>query len=152
TLRQRVSESTAQGYITTVRSFFNWLVAVKKIRLNPVEGLDLARLDRKGRLLFCPPDVRDKLIRNAPNDAMKFILYCGFHAGLRKNEIIEARSEWFDLERGLLHVRASDTFRPKDREARTIPLTSEFHQFLKHFGLRPPFLPHPEVPQGKRRS
>ena len=61
------------------------------------------------------------------------------------------RVQWFDLERGLLHVRASDTFRPKDREARTIPLTSEFHQFLKHFGLRSPFLLHPEVPHGKSR-
>jgi site-specific recombinase XerD len=117
-LQDRVSESTAQGYITTVRSFFNRMVELKKIRLNPVEGVNLARLDQKGRLLFCPPDLRDKLIANAPNEAMEFILYCGFHAGLRKNEIIEARPEWFDLERGSIHIRTIDTFRPKDREAR----------------------------------
>jgi hypothetical protein len=99
-LQQRVSESTAQGYITTIRSFFNRLVELRKIRHNPVEGVKLARLDQKGRLLFCPPDARDKLIANAPGDEMKFILYCGFHVGLRKNEIIEARPEWFDLEPG----------------------------------------------------
>jgi len=150
-LQARVSESTAQGYITTLRSFFNRLVELKKLRINPVEDVKLARLDRKGRVRFCVPEEREKLIGNAPDDAMKFILYCGFHAGLRKNEIIEARPEWFDLERGLLHVRASETFRPKDREARTIPLTSEFHEFSKHFGLRSPFLLHPEVPHGKSR-
>jgi integrase len=150
-LQQRVSESTAQGYITTVRSFFNRLVELRKIRHNPVEGVKLARLDQKGRLLFCPPEVRDKLIANAPDDGMKFILYCGFHAGLRKNEIVEARPEWFDLERGALHVRATDTFRPKDREARTIPLTREFQQFLRRYGMRSPFMLRPDVRHGDAR-
>jgi len=151
TLRQRVSESTAQGYLTTVRSFFNWLLHSRKIRVNPVNGLMVARLDRKRRLRFCTLEQRDRLITSAPDDALKFILYCGFHAGLRKNEIIEARPEWFDLERGLLHVDASETFRSKDREPRTIPLTAEFCGFLKSYGLRSPFMLHPEVPHGKSR-
>lgn len=151
TLQARVSESTAQGYVTTIRSFFNRMVELKKIRFNPVEGVNLARLDQKGRLLFCSPDVRDKLIVNAPNDAMKFVLYCGFHAGLRKNEIVEARPEWFDLERGSIHVRATDTFRPKDREARTIPLTREFQKFLKRYGMKSPFMLRPDVPHGDAR-
>jgi site-specific recombinase XerD len=150
-LQKRVSESTAQGYITTIRSFFNRMVELKKIRFNPVNGVNLARLDQKGRLLFCPPDLRNKLIGSAPSDAMKFILYCGFHAGLRKNEIIEARPEWFDLERGSIHVRATDTFRPKDREARTIPLTREFQKFLKRYGLRWPFMLRPDVTHGEAR-
>jgi integrase/recombinase XerD len=150
-LQDRVSESTAQGYITTVRSFFNRMVELKKIRFNPVEGLSLARLDRKGRLLFCPPELRDKLIAKAPNDTMKFILYCGFHGGLRKNEIIEARPEWFDLERGSLHIRATDTFRPKDREARAIPLTREFQKFLKCYGMQSPFMLRPDVKHGEAR-
>jgi site-specific recombinase XerD len=150
-LQKRVSESTAQGYITTIRSFFNRMVELKKIRFNPVNGVNLARLDQKGRLLFCPPDLRNKLIVGAQSDAMKFVLYCGFHAGLRKNEIIEARPEWFDLERGSIHVRATDTFRPKDREARTIPLTREFQKFLKRYGLRPPFMLRPDVTHGEAR-
>jgi integrase len=150
-LQRRVTESTAQGYITTIRSFFNRLVESREIRHNPVEGLKLARLDRKGRLLFCTPDVRDKLIANAPDDEMKFILYCGFHAGLRKNEIIEACPEWFDLERCSIHVRATETFRPKDREARTIPLTREFQKFLRRYGMLSPFMLRPDVAHGQAR-
>jgi integrase len=150
-LQKRVSESTAQGYITTIRSFFNRMVESKKIRFNPVEGVKLAKLDQKGRLLFCEPDLRDKLIAKSPNDAMKFILYCGFHAGMRKNEIIEARPEWFDLKHGSIEVRKTDTFRPKDREARTIPLTREFQKFLKKYGARSPFMLRPDVTHGEAR-
>jgi site-specific recombinase XerD len=147
-LQERVSESTAQGYITTVRSFFNRQVELKRIRSNPVKDVKLARLDQKSRLLFCSPEERDKLIADAPNDEMKFILYCGFHAGLRKNEIIEARPDWFDLERGALHVRATQSFRPKDREARTVPLTAEFQKFLRRYGMRSPFMLRPDVVKG----
>jgi site-specific recombinase XerD len=147
-LQKRVSESTAQGYITTIRSFFNRQVELKRIRSNPVKGVKLARLDQKSRLLFCSPEHRDKLIANARSDEMKFILYSGFHAGLRKNEIIEARPDWFYLERGALHVRATPSFRPKDREARTIPLTSAFQAFLWSYGLRSPFMLRPDVEKG----
>src|SRR4029453_10238023 len=113
-LQKRVSESTAQGYITTIRSFFNRQVELERIRSNPVKGVKLARLDQKSRLLFCSTEHRDKLIGNARSDEMKFILYSGFHAGLRKNEIIEARPDWLDLERGALHVPPTPSFLPKD--------------------------------------
>ncbi len=39
----------------------------------------------------------DLLISECPDRELKFILYCGFHAGLRKGEIVQARPEWFDL-------------------------------------------------------
>jgi site-specific recombinase XerD len=148
-LQSRVSESTSQGYITTIRSFFNRQVDLRRVRSNPVKGVKLARLDRKSRLLFCSPAQRDKLIKNAPNDEMRFILYCGFHAGMRKNEIIEARPEWFDLERASVHIRATDTFRPKDREARTVPLSEAFKQFLKGFMRRRELLIRRRLAQSK---
>src|SRR5436190_6372889 len=62
TLRQRVKESTAQGYITTLRSFFNRLLETRKVRTNVVKAVRLARLDTKGRINFCTPALRDKLI------------------------------------------------------------------------------------------
>jgi len=53
------------------------------------------------------------------------------HAGLRKDEVIEARVPWFDLEAGLLHVQKTPSFQPKDRDNRTIPLTDEFSKWLQ---------------------
>ena len=150
-LQSRVSESTAQGYVTTLRSFFNWLVQAKKVRKNPVIDVQLARLDRKGRDLFCDPDLRDSLIKNCTREDLKFILFCGFHAGMRKNEIIEARPDWFDIGSKQVSIKRTETFRPKDREARTAPLTNAFCEFLKGYGTRSPYMLHPEVKPGTWR-
>jgi len=150
-LRSRVAESTAQGYITTLRSFFNRLLETRKVRTNVVKAVKLARLDSNGRKDFCTSAVRDKLIAKCKREDLKFALFCGFHAGLRKMEIIEARPDWFDLKTGLIHVRKTETFRPKDRDERTIPMTKAFKAFLKSYGPCSPFMLHPEVPHGKSR-
>lgn len=150
-VRGRVEESTAQGYITTLRSFFNRLGETRKVRGNVVKGVKLAKLDTKGRTDFCTPAMRDKLIAKCKRDDMKFVLFCAFHAGLRKAEIVEARPDWFDLKRLQVHVRKTATFRPKDRDERQIPMTKAFKAFLKGYGLRSPFMLRPEVPHGESR-
>lgn len=146
------SASTANTYAMILRSFFNWCVITARIcRHNPCASLVVAQ-DLGTRMRdFCTNDHRDKLIRKAPDDSLRFVLYCGFHAGLRKNEIIEARPFWFDLDAGLLHLRKTATMNFKDREERTIPLTAEFLVFLKSYGLREPFMLKPEVKHGKNR-
>lgn len=147
-LQSRVEESTAQGYVATTRSFFNWLVAERKVRQNPVETLKLDRLDLKGRDRFCAKELRDQLLNSCGREDLRLVLFLGFHAGLRKTEIIKARPGWFDLERGLLTVRETSTFRPKDRQSRTIPLTKAFREFLVGYGLPEPFVLRPEVAHG----
>jgi len=56
----------------------------------------------------------------------KHSIACGFalgiFAGLRKNEIVNARWEWLDFERRLLTLASHDGFELKDSETRTIPL------------------------------
>jgi integrase len=150
-LQSRVAESTAQGYITTLRSFFNRLLETRKVRTNVVKAVKLARLDTKSRTDYCDGALRDKLIAKGERDDLKFALFCGFHAGFRKAEIIEARPDWFDLKAGLIHVRKTETFRPKDRDERTIPMTGAFKTFLKGYGKRSPFMLHPEVRHGRSR-
>jgi integrase len=150
-LRSRVAESTAQGYITTLRSFFNRLQEMRKVRTNIVKLVKLARLDSNGRKQFCTPELRDRLIAKCKREDLKFVLFCGFHAGMRKAEIIEARPDWFDLKEGLIHVRKTETFRPKDRDERTIPMTKAFKAFLKTYRLRSPFMVQPDVPHGESR-
>jgi integrase len=150
-LRARVAESTAQGYITTLRSFFNRLVEAGKVRTNVVKTVRLARLDSKGRTNFCTPALRDELIEKCKRDDLRFVLFCGFHAGMRKNEIIEARPDWFDVEGKKVHIKKTPTFRPKDREERTIPMTNAFREFLKSYGVHSPFMVQPDVRHGDSR-
>jgi site-specific recombinase XerD len=150
-MKERVSPSTAESYMFTLRSFFQWCVSDNLCRRNPAMEIEMDRVDHQARIKFTDLELAQKLIANAPNDDMRFILFCGFHVGMRKQEIIEAIPEWFNLGRKTLEIRATATFRPKDRDARTVPLTDQFTEFLQSYGLRKPFVLKPEVEHGKFR-
>ena len=149
--RREVSPSTAESYMFTLRSFFKWCVAENLCRRNPAAEVELDKVDHQARIKFTDLELAQMLITNAPNDDMRFILYCGFHVGMRKLEIVEAIPEWFNLDRKTVEIRATPTFRPKDRDARTVPITDQFADFLREYGLRKPFVLKPEVEQGRFR-
>lgn len=162
--KKPVSPSTLDGYIMALRSFFRWAVEVKRLRIdNPALSVQMAEVITIARKNWCNIKLKDRLIRNAPTNELRFILFCGFEAGLRRNEIVEARRDWFDLKQGLLHVRKSDhtriragerPFLIKDRDERTIPLTPEFKEFLGGYlkGLKPlDFALMPNVTHGDWR-
>ena len=88
--RREVSPSTAESYMFTLRSFFKWCVAENLCRRNPAAEVELDKVDHQARIKFTDLELAQKLITNAPNDDMRFILYCGFHVGMRKLEIVEA--------------------------------------------------------------
>lgn len=79
------------------------------------------------------------------------MLFCGFHTGMRKLEIVEAVPEWFNLSTRTVEIRATSTFRLNDRDARTVPLTDQFADFLKSYDLRSPYVLHPGIAHGKHR-
>ena len=148
--RSRVTDTTAHGYLMAVQAFFRWAVNIGKIaRRNPVKGIEFAKPLGRARKNFCSYELRDKLLAEAPTDELRFILFCGFHAGLRFQEIVEARPFWFDRSAGQLHLRKTATMNFKDREERTIPLTKEFRAFLKTYGQPEPFMLRPLVAHGK---
>ena len=153
--RERVrshSVRTAHGNLMTLRGFFRWCVEVERTcRENPAAAIKVKTPAPAARKDFCTPELRDRLIRECPREDLKFVLYCGFHAGLRFNEIVEARSFWFEIESGILHLRKTDTMSFKDGEERSIPMTKEFRQFLREYGLKEPFMLHPEIP-ARRKS
>ncbi len=103
------SETTAHSYTMTLRAFFRWAVEVRRSRFdNPIERLELARVEHRARKEFCDKATKNALLAAASNDDLRFILYCGFDAGLRRDESSEARRDWFDLNRGSLQVRNAD--------------------------------------------
>ena len=80
----------------------------------------------------------NELIEKAQTDNLRFVLYCGFHAGLRRGEIMHSRPAWFDMDRRVLTVPRVDEvgeskFQIKDDESRDIPLSKQFSAFLKDF-------------------
>lgn len=158
--RSKLKESTVQSYVTSALSpFFRWLKDERKvISQNPVDGLKMAKLDLHAsiREKFCSSELRDdllKLSQKIPEEVLDeerarwiaFILHAGFEAGFRKNEIIEARPSWFDIDGKTVKIAETPTFRPKDREKRHIPLSSTFMAFLKKYPMKGTWCIAPEV-------
>jgi integrase len=152
--RTKGADSSANQHLMVVRAFFRWVVETARVRTdNPVAKVEVAKIKNPARVRFVDRVTRDGLIKAADTDELRFILFCGFHAGLRFNEISEARVFWFDLEHGLMHVRRTPLprgvepkghglvkdiygievipFMTKGKKDRTIPLTESFQKFLK---------------------
>ena len=143
---------TGVAYFAIVSRWFRWLHETGKLPFNPATGIKTPKLAMKVRRTFLLADQARFLLDECKDDGLKFAIYCGLHAGLRKEEVIEARSSWFDLKANLLHLQATETFQPKDRDNRTIPLTKDFNGWLSgHYRLRSPFMLAPEVEHGKYR-
>ncbi len=161
--RGRVTESTAQGYMMCLRSFFTWLQKERTIiATNPATSISMGRWDYGTKTEYCQPELRDALLagwRSSPTKVMSkdqartiaFVMHAGFEAGLRRNEIVEARPSWFLLRGRSLRVQKTETFRPKDREARAIPLTDVFIAFLERYPMNGTWCIAPEVQRGKSR-
>ena len=146
--------STILGYMMGIRSLFSWLLAKKRITSNPCEKIEYGRREYGAKdrhaeegdaPLYCPAPLRDKLLtgwRTIPATVLEpekaklvaFVLHAGFEAGMRKNEIIEARPAWFFLEgKNSMRIAKTNTFTPKGKDSRTIPMTTVLADFLKEF-------------------
>jgi integrase len=131
--RDGKSKDTLWTYGERVRNFVQYLTPryVSKLALN---GFTVPDQPTTGRRNWIRSAEVTQLIDAASGDpTLQFALYCGFDAGLRRNEISEARVEWFDLENNLLHVAEHGNFVPKDGDNRPIPITDRFGEFLKGY-------------------
>jgi integrase len=131
--RDGKSKDTLWTYGERVRNFVQYLTPryISKLALN---GFTVPDQPSQGRRNWIRSSEVTKLIEAADGDpVLRFSLLAGFDAGLRRNEISEAKVEWFDLENNLLHVAEHENFVPKDRDNRTIPLTTRFAEFLKGY-------------------
>jgi integrase len=124
---------TCWTYGQRVRSFITYLVP-KYLPSTVLSEFTVPEPSTVGRHNWIRSAEITKILDAAGNDLdLKFALFCGFDAGLRRSEISEARVCWFDLENGLLHVSNKGDFVTKDRSNRTIPLTDRFAEFLKGY-------------------
>jgi integrase len=127
------SKDTCWTYGQRVRSFVQYLIP-KYLPSSILNDFTLPEPAAKGRKNGVH---RDEVTRSSESincdDELKFALLCGFDAGLRREEVSEARVSWFDLENRLLHVTNNGYFVTKDRDNRAIPLTDRFVEFLKGY-------------------
>jgi integrase len=131
--RDGKSKDTLWTYGERVRNFVKFLMP-KYAPSTALDGFTVPDQPSTGRRNWVRSAEVMKIIEAATCDpTLQFALFCGFDAGLRRNEISEAKVEWFDLESNLLHVAEHENFVPKDGDNRTIPLTDRFATFLKTY-------------------
>jgi len=128
-LRARMAEATARNYATRVSIFLR------------DQGVEIEPVNFKGdvnhRTEIVDEGYIDELLGCCENNEVLFILYAGFLAGMRKNEIVMARPEWFHLglnNNSYIKIPAKDNvtgFIPKSKRERKIPIVTEFEQFLE---------------------
>lgn len=185
-----LTKGSVVTYLARVSSFFGWLRKEGCVARNPVKGVKVAggsvkktRVER-----FCTKPERALLLRLVmthrsraftvwteprPLLAVRFmgyredlalVLMLGFHAGMRLNEIVQARPDWLRFWpgsagsidgapvewHGEIVVQKTATFTPKDKEARAIPMNRVLIEFLlPRRGEGKPFLLRPDVEQGE---
>ena len=155
-----MAELTVATYLARVSSFFRWLKEDGVLARNPCTGVKLPKVRKTRVERFCTKPERDGLLERCEREDLKMVLMLGFHAGMRLNEIVQARVDWLrfwevDGEwHGEIVVQRTGTFMPKDREARSIPMNRVLLGFLHpRFadGGRSGdgFVVRPEVEQGK---
>jgi integrase len=151
-----VKDNTRSAYNFQFKKFFEWLQSTGRVFRNPAVEANFKKARRSTRKVWLRKPQINQLIDACSNRELKYCLYCGFHAGLRREEVVMSRPEWFDLdigEYGVLHVTRSEDWQPKDRDERTIPLSPEFRTFLTEYGFPKPYMiaPHKVTKVGRYR-
>jgi integrase len=148
-LKKTKSTETVRSYTRDLKAFRKYLIDQDLVRaLDELSMPDAPPVGRKNwleqsevdRIIEAvkpeyPAKAKPATIERAKQSAddLRFILHCGFNAGLRRKEISEARVDWFDLNKGLLHVFINHSFTTKDKEGRTISIKKSFLEFLKTY-------------------
>lgn len=181
--RRRLSASTIASYLARIAAFFTWAQAEGLTKEHPVEGLHYEREFGTRSERYLAKEQRDALLAGAPvtEDQLELLestaffggrwkgalvridvalcLWLGAFAGLRRNEMVEARRDWVDLEAGVLHVRRTETFIPKGKKGRIIRMSPRLRAFLTYYCAtvefgedhRAAYLLRPDRAQGRKQ-
>ena len=129
------SRDTIHSYVTRLKTFIAYLVRLKLLRPDILDGVHIPERAVRGRRNWLRSDTVEEIIARSTDPSLTFILYCGFRAGMRRNEISNAKVGWFDLEHRLIHIQndPKSGFILKDRDNRAVPISETFSAFLQTF-------------------
>ena len=128
-LDQGFSSKTISRNISSLNSFYKYLISVDHLKLNPMSNIDAPKSG-----LFLPTTLtveETQLILDAPNEKRpielrdKAMLYALYATGMRISELISLNMHNIDLVRGSVQVIG------KGGKERMIPLTDDAIKFIK---------------------
>ncbi len=114
---------TVNKELSTLRAAFNTVRRCAHLTSNPFSGIQMLRVPEKMPEFLAPDQLRRLLEMISENWLCDVVLFA-VATGMRRGEILSLRWEHVDLERALLHIMNTPTFRTKTGKRRTIPLSS----------------------------
>ena len=130
-----LSPATVKSKIGRLSGFFSWALREGLLERHPCHKVELPRNLPTRSERYCTKEERDRLIKAVDPERkdLELVLWLGFFAGMRKNEIIEARRDWIDLAGGVLHIKRTETFLPKGKKNRIVRMSPRLTAFLKGY-------------------
>lgn len=130
-----VKHATVNRVLRHLKSIFN-----RGIKLgfytgpNPLKEVELYRVTKTVPDFLAQAEV-ERLLEAAQQHSreLHLVTALAFYLGLRKNEVVNCRWEWFNFERRVAKVTKSDTFNIKDHEERTIPIGDRIIEILEPY-------------------
>ena len=126
-LREEVSPRTVNFEVSVLRAFYNWMIDMEAVTLNPATKVKKLREPEHVRKSL-PLDVMERILGAVHTDEERLLVILAAHTGLRGNTL--AQLEWsdFDLRNKLLTIAPEKT---KTGKGQQIPLRSDLVEFLK---------------------
>lgn len=137
------SKTTANIYLRSLSPVFKWAILSRLIDDNPVANVKQFKVTRKPIRVYEDWEFL-RMIRFAPNDRWRAILFCARTTGLRRGAILNLTID--NIRNGFVYVEPKrDTkttwlWEPKDKEIRKVPLIEPLAELLKSFGRLYPMI------------
>jgi integrase len=149
-----LKDGTINHFLRHLKAIFNQGIELGYFTgVNPVNGVKLYKIPRKNPDYLNQEEIAallDVAKEHSVNLYRVFVL--GIYSGMRKNEIVNARWEWFDFERKLIHIQSTEAFKIKDFEDRDLPMSAKIHKALFPHSEREGYLFHSgRASQGKSK-
>lgn len=139
---RQVKPASWHSYAARLSGFFSGMVEKKRMTFNPMDRVKLPKFSQAAHARTNTVDAATagRLIEECPDDEIKLVLLLGFTCGMRKNEIIQARWSWFDLNARVCRIPLTER---KVQKAASPPINS---QLMKHLERMKKALPRPPKP------
>jgi integrase len=101
------------------------------IEANPLDGVQMASVPQQAPVFFKPDDFR-RLVECIKEGWFREVVLFAVLTGMRKGEILNLRWSDVDLQRRVLNIETSASFKTKQGKRRTIPLNDSAAYLLRN--------------------
>lgn len=129
-IEMKVKPVTINMELRSLKAAFNTAFRWRLIQNNPFNKLTLMSVPQVSPIFFKREDFQ-KLIKVISERWLKEIVFFAVLTGLRIGEIINLRWEKVDLERRVISIESSPTFKTKQGKRRTVPLNDTAFYILQ---------------------